>query len=147
MPKSIPPYPWGYDKPSSRLRLVSTRLRQKINKADKTEYPQIQERVNDVVAECRNLVLALDHLTRAGLVKRNNPGQRLSHAEVTEVLNTVQDNLSELATSSVNNLSPHYATFLSATESLLNIADRAMTQGIVPSGSDPTDTVWNRFQT
>ena len=145
MPKSQKRYPWGSEKPSNRLRAVGARLDHRILAAREANYPEIQDRINAVVAETYHLVNALDHLSRNGLRSRGTDPTPLDHTEVDAVLDSVRKAISELGTSSAHTLSTRYETFLAHVTPLRTTAENAMKKGITASGVKSSESLWDPF--
>ena len=145
MPKSQTRYPWGSEKPSNRLRAVCARLDHRIETAKEADYPRIQDRINAVVAETYHLVNALDHLSRNGLRTRGTDPSPLDHTEVSAVLDSVRNAISELGASSAHTLSTRYEAFLDHVNTLCTTADNATKKGITASGEKPPENLWGPF--
>ncbi len=147
MPKKQTTYPWGSDKPSNRLRKVTSRLQHKLETAKQPGHNNIIVNINEAVQECRNLVDDMDFLSKRGLIQRGRSEAPLPHQKVTESLQAVRQSLIHLVSSSAINLSENYCNFETNTENLISLTADAMTVGIAAAGDTSADNIWNHFQT
>ena len=138
-------YPWGSDKPSNRLRTVSSRIHDRLTKAREPSYTDIQRSINEVIGEARLLVDALDFLADRGLRSRKADAKPIDHSEITSANQAVHKAVAKLTTSSAIDLSDCYKDLEDSIKLLLECADRARSNGVTASMDSPTENAWDTF--
>ena len=138
-------YPWGSDKPSNRLRTVSSRLNDRLTKAREPNYLDIQKSINEVISEARLLVDALDFLAGRGLRSRKADAKPINHSEIASANAAVHKAVTKLTTSSAIDLSDCYKELEDAIRHLLDCADHARSNGVNASMESPTENAWDTF--
>ena len=138
-------YPWGSDKPSNRLRSVSSRLHDRLTKAREPEYRDIHKSISEVISEARLLVDALDFLAGHGLRSRKADAKPVDHSEITSANAAVHQAVTRLKTSSAIDMSDCYKKLEHAIKNLLDCADRARSNGVNASMESPTENAWDTF--
>ena len=142
-------YPWGTVTPRERLRALSEKLRSAMQAAQAPGFRDIPERVQGVVHATRPLVDTLDYLAGAGLrpTHRGNAAAGLPVAcvAVFSAVESANDCLGALVSSTIHDASERYLAFIEACEALLEFADRAIQCGIAGGGAVPSGDPWKAF--
>ena len=142
-------YPWGTVTPRERLRTLSEKLRGTMKTTGEPGFPAIPDRVKGVVHALHPLVKTMEHLAHAGLRPTTRGGASadlpLTSDAVLSAVESVNERLAVLVSSTIHDASEHYRGFAEACEALLDLADRAIQGGIAGGGSVPSGDPWKAF--
>ena len=139
------PYPWGTEKPTARLKVVSSRLNRDIEHVRKPGYADMYNRVASVVTSCGELVDTLKHVLGKGIRTRGSAESPVPSREVSDPIDDVTNHLRNLLKCSAINFSEHYAAFEQAAERLLETTARVAQHGLSPSEDPADDNPWDVF--
>ena len=139
------PYPWGRASPGMRLRATAERAKKELEQAKVPGLAQVQHRWTESVRAALPLVEALDHLSRAGF-RGARDQERLSGADIANATRAIHDALGEFVESSVVNLSERYASFTTAAERLIALAEEAGRRGVESDRDVRVDDPWKAFK-
>ena len=139
-------YPWGTEKPTTRLKAVSARLRREIDNVRNPGYHDMQHRVTSVITTCRELVDTLKHLRAKGVRTRGSSESRVPAIEVHQAMLSVTNHLRDLLKCSAITFGEHYTAFERAAESLLETTARVSRHGLSPSDDLADDNPWDEFR-
>ena len=142
-------YPWGTVTPRERLRTLSERLRTAMAATHECGFTAVPDRVKGVVHASRPLVDAMEHLGRAGLRPPARGGASsdlpLACDVVLCAVESVNECLAGLVSSTIHDASERYRAFAEACEALLELADRAIRFGIAGGASAVSGDPWKAF--